>query len=143
MQGETEEPVKKLADHLFTLPIEDYLWSENFALFCRQNDIEDIWKEYLDLSRARPDIYGKFVIKNTLILFLHHIFHSRPDEFVDVFTRFPSRYSHEINVPLPLDDLKADLLDLGYSHDNLDTPFSVLKAEEAVHRKCGIISNPD
>jgi hypothetical protein len=143
MQREMEQEIKKLADRLFTLPVEDYLSSENFLLFCRQQDVDEIWSEYLDLSRARPDLYGKFVLKNTLVLFLHHIFHSRPDDFVDVFARFLSVLSYETSLPLPLEALKTDLAALGYSNSDLDARFSVLKAEEAGHGKCGMITKPE
>jgi len=72
MQRETENGIKELAGRLFTLPVENYLSSENFLLFCRQQDVDEIWNEYLDLSLARPDLYGKSVLKNTFVLFLHH-----------------------------------------------------------------------
>jgi len=143
MQRETENGIKELAGHLFTLPVENYLSSENFLLFCRQQDVDEIWSEYLDLSLARPDLYGKSVLKNTFVLFLHHIFHSRPDDFVDVFTRFLSVFSYETSLPLPLEALKADLVALGYAQSDLDARFSILKAEDAGHGTCGMTAKPE
>ena len=136
MPRDTRKTVKRLADHLFTLPMGNFLVSENFSLFCRQHDLEDIWKEYRVLSRDKPDLYGHFVIKNAFVRLLHHIFHSRPDEFLEVVTHLLSMFSQKISQPLPLDDLKKDLMDLGYSDKDLETEFSALKANEEDLRKC-------
>ena len=89
------------------------------------------------MSRDKPDLYGYFVIKNAFVRLLHHIFSSRPDEFLEVVTHFLSGFSQEISQPLPLDDLKKDLMDLGYSDKDLETEFSVLKANEEDRLKCG------
>ena len=69
MPYSTEKTIKRLAGHLFTYPLEDYLSSENFLIFCRKYDLADAWKEYLVLSRDRPDLYGGSVIKNAFVLF--------------------------------------------------------------------------
>jgi len=136
MHQDTKKPIKSLAARLFTLPIGNYLISENFSLFCRQHDLEDLWKEYRVLSRDMPELYGHFVIKNAFVRLLHHIFHSRPNEFLEVVTHFLSSFSQEISDPLPLDDLKKDLTDLGYSDRDLETEFSVLRMNEENRRKC-------
>lgn len=128
--------MKRLAARLFTLPIGNYLVSENFSLFCRQHDLEDLWKEYCVLSRDRPELYGHFVIENAFVRLLHHIFHSRPAEFLGVVTHFLFRFSQEICQPLPLDDLKKDLMDLGYSDKDIETEFSALRENEENRRKC-------
>ena len=136
MIRDTNGPIKRLVDRLFSLPMGDYLLSENFSLFCRHHDLDDIWKEYRVLSRDRPDLYGHFVIKNAFVRLLHHIFHSRPEDFLEVVTHFLSSFSQEISQPLPLADLKSDLMDLGYSDEDLDRKFSVLRANEEDRRKC-------
>jgi len=135
MINDTKKTITRLADRLFALPIGNYLLSENFSLFCKQHDLADIWKECRVLSRDRPDLYGIFVIKNAFVLFLEHFLHSRPDEFPELFTQFLSGFSQEISQPLPLDDLKKDLTDLGYSDDDLDKKFSVLIMNEEEDRK--------
>jgi hypothetical protein len=94
-----------------------------FHGFYRKHDLEDAWKEFLQLSRDRPDLNGDAVIKNAFILFLLHIFHSRPDEFPVQFTRFHTGFSREIYQPLSLEDLKNDLMDLGYTADDLENFF--------------------
>ena len=136
MIQEIEQPIQRLADRLFTLPVGNYLVSENFLQFCRQYDLEDLWKEYRVLSRDRPELYGHFVIKNAFIRLLHHVFHSRPDEFIRVVTQFLLRFSQKIDLPLPLDDLKRDLMDLGYPKGELETEFSMLRRNDEELWKC-------
>jgi hypothetical protein len=136
MFQDIEQPIQKLTARLFTLPVGNYLVSENFSQFCRQYDLEDLWKEYRVVSRDRPELYGHFVIKNAFVLLLHHIFHSRPDEFIEVVTQFLLRFSQKINVPLPLNDLKRDLMDLGYPEGDLEPEFSILRRNDEDRRKC-------
>jgi hypothetical protein len=143
MIEDTKNPIDRLADRLFSLPLGNYLLSENFSLFCRQHNLEDIWKEYRVVSRDRPELYGIFVIKNAFVLFLQHILHSRPNEFPEVFTHFLSGFSREISQPLPLDDLKKDLMDLGYSDNDLDKKFSVLRVNGEEHRERRTTGCPD
>ena len=69
MPHSTEKTIRRLTGLLFTYPLEDYLSSENFLIFCRKYDLADAWKEYLVLSRDRPDLYGGSVIKNAFVLF--------------------------------------------------------------------------
>ena len=85
--------------------------------------MEDAWKEYLGFSRDKPDLYARAVIKNAFVLFLHHIFHSRPDEFLKMVAHLLSGLSREISDPLLSDELKKDLVDLGYSDRDLETAF--------------------
>jgi hypothetical protein len=123
MDRDTKKTIQGLTAHLFTLPAEDYLASEKFAEFCRKHDLSDAWKECLEFSRDEPDLYGSAVTKNAFGLFLLHIFHSRPDEFLEVVAYVLSGLSQEISDPLLLDELKKDLGDLGYSDRNLETAF--------------------
>lgn len=118
-----------MAARLFTLSPKVFLSSEYFSRFCRDEDLDDAWKESLELSRDRPDFYGDTVIKNAFVLFLHHMFHSQPDEFPALFTRFLTGFSQDIFQPLPLNDLKKDLMDLGYPAEDLYKKFSVLTAD--------------
>jgi hypothetical protein len=45
-------------------------------------------------------------------------------------SRVLTGFSHGIYPPLPLDDLKKDLMDLGYPAEDLKEKFSVLHASE-------------
>jgi len=123
MDRDTKKTIQGLTAHLFTLPAEDYLASEKFADFCRKHDLSDAWRGFLELSRDEPDLYGSAVTKDAFGLFLLHIFHSRPDEFLEVVAYVLSGLSQEISDPLLLDELKKDLGDLGYSDRNLETAF--------------------
>jgi hypothetical protein len=130
MPQDTKKTIKRLTARLFTLPIEDYLSSENFSLFCKEHDLVDAWQEKLEFSRDIPSLYGGAVIKNALVLFLQHIFHCRPNEFLNLFTHFLFGFSQEFAQPLPVNDLEKDLKDLGYSDKDLETRFSVLRVKE-------------
>ncbi len=123
MPQDTEKTMKELAARLWEFPIEEYLSSENFLWFCRKYDLEDRWNEYLELSRDIPELYGSAVIKNAVVRFLHHIYSSRPGEFLFLFTRLARDFSGGISCTLPVDDLKSDLLHLGYSLQEIDTQF--------------------
>jgi hypothetical protein len=136
MHQDTKKPIKNLVARVFTLPVGNYLVSENFSLFCRQHDLEDLWKEFRVLSRDRPELYGYFVIENAFFRLLQHIFYSRPNDFLEVVTHFLSSFSQEISDPLPLDDMKKDLIDLGYSDRDLEPEFLVLRMNEENRRKC-------
>jgi hypothetical protein len=128
MVRDTKKTLKRLAARLFTLPVEDYLMSEKFSEFCRKYDLYDAWTEYLVLSRDIPDLYGSAVTKNAFVLFLHHIFHRRPEEFPELLSLFLIDFSFEISCKLPFEDLKKDLLQLGYSESETDKTFSNVKA---------------
>jgi hypothetical protein len=123
MDRDSKKIIQGLTEHVFTLPVEDYLASEKFADFCRKHDLSDAWKEYLELSQDTPDLYGRAVTKNAFGLFLHHIFHSRPDEFLEMVAHLLAGLSREISDPLLPDELKKDLVDLGYSDRDLETAF--------------------
>jgi hypothetical protein len=131
-----------MAVRLFSLSVEDYLFSENFSRFCKEYDLDDVWKESLDLSRDRPDLYGGAVMKNAFVEFLHHMFHSRLDEFPALFTRFLAGFLQVISKPLPFDELKKDLMELGYPAEDLEKKFSVFRAIEEEHRKRGTTDCP-
>lgn len=127
MSQDTEKTIKRMTAQLFRYPFDDYLSSENFSEFCREHDLSDAWKEKLESSRDRPDLYGRDVMKNALVLFLHHISHCRPDEFLALFTRILVGFSQTGSLTLPLDDLKRELLLIGYTDDDIDHEFTNLK----------------
>jgi hypothetical protein len=143
MQKTQKKIIGRIAVRLFTFPVGPYLSSENFSRFCRQEDINDVWSESLDLSRDRPDLYGDSVIKNAFEEFLYHIFYRRPDEFPALFVRVLTGFSETISRPLPLDDLKKDLNELGYPAEDLNVKFAVLITVEEEHRKHRPTGCPD
>jgi hypothetical protein len=143
MDEDTKKIIGRMALRLFALFPESYLVSEHFSRFFREQDLDDAWKESLERSRDRPDLYGDAVIKNAFELFLQHMVHSRPDEFPALLSRVLTGFSHGIYPPLPLDDLKKDLMDLGYPAEDLKEKFSVLHASEEEQLKRRTTVCPD
>jgi len=143
MIRDTKKTIARVAARLFTFSVEDYLVSEDFSRFCREHDLDDIWKESLDLSRDRPDLYGDATIKNAFIEFLHHAFRKRPEEFPELFIRFLTGFTREISRPLPLDDLKKDLTALGCPAEDLERKFLELKTIGEENLKRRTIRCPD
>jgi hypothetical protein len=127
---DTEKTIRRMAARIFALSPEGYLSSEQFSRFCREQELDDVWKESLQRSRDRPELYGDAVIKNAFVLFLYQSFHSWPGEFLPAFIRFLTVFSQETSGPLPLGDLKLDLTELGYPAADLEKQFSVLRAIE-------------
>lgn len=128
MPRDTRKTIGRLAGHLFTCPVEVYLSSEKFSDFCREHDVYDTWMEYLELSRDTPDLYGRAVTKNAFGLFLHHIFQSRPDEFLTLFIHLFLEFSEGSSCKVPVENLKKDLMDLGYSDQELESEYSGFKS---------------
>jgi hypothetical protein len=123
MTADTRILIGRIYTHLFPLNIGDYLSSDQFSLFCKNHDLEDTWKQYLVESQDRPDLYGAGVIKNAFTLFLHHVFHSRHEEFPAMLTDFLNSISNWASHPLPVDELKRDLRKLGYSDSEIENTF--------------------
>jgi hypothetical protein len=134
MKQDPETTMKAMTARLSALPLEEYLSSELFVRFCREQDLGDTWKEYLELSEDRPDLYGKAVKENAFVKFLLHIFHGRPGEFPGLFTLFLSGFSRELSRELPVNDLKKDVHLLGYSRKEIDHAFSNLMENMKDHR---------
>jgi hypothetical protein len=135
MPRDTRKAIKRLTAQVFTCPVDVYLASEKFSDFCRNHDILDAWKQYLEISRETPELYGSAVTKNAFELFLHHIFHRRPDEFLKLFIDFLLEFLRGISCVIPVENLKKDLMDLGYSDRDLETELSVLRANEENHQE--------
>lgn len=129
MYQDTETTIREVAARLWTLPIEDYLSSEQFSRFCMDYNLGDEWNDYLELSRDMPELYGHMAIKNAFVRFLHYLFRRRPGEFLALFTRILVDFSRGISCALPLRELKSDLQVLGYSDQEIEREFSRLKTD--------------
>ena len=81
MPPNTKKTIERITALLYTLPLDDYLSSENFFCYLREHGLFDAWKEYLEISQDRPELYGGAVKKNAFTLFFHHILHRRPGDF--------------------------------------------------------------
>lgn len=124
MAQDTKKTMQRLTAQLFTCPLESYLSSEKFSDFCMKHKLTDTWGEYLEFSRDKPDLYGDSVTKYAFMLFLYHIFHSRPGEFLELFTHLLIDFSQWISCVIPVNDLKKDLIQLGYSDEKVENEFS-------------------
>ena len=124
MKDTTEKAINRLAEHLFAVPVEEYLVSEEFSRFCKDHHIADIWAGQLELSKeTRPELYGRDVVKNAFVLFLRHILHSRPGDFPEVFTLFLTDFLKGRSLVFPLGELKKDVLCLGYPAEDIENRF--------------------
>jgi len=112
--------------------LEKYLLSKHFMAFCQRHDLEDAWKEYLELSRDEPELYSTGTMDHALTHFLAHVLHRYPAEFPVLFSLFLSDFSHRIFRKIPVGDYKHDLVLLGYSSGEIDTVFSPM--ENVSHR---------
>jgi hypothetical protein len=130
MNADVKRILTDLAARLWVLPLEDYLSSEEFTRFCREYEIGDAWQEYRELSWDRPDLYGDSVTQQAFILFLDHIFHKRPAEFLSLFTGLLEDFSRGISCDLPVDDIRSSLLLLGYPKSTTDPALFILRVKQ-------------
>jgi hypothetical protein len=123
-EKQTEKILRGLTARLWKFPLKEYLSSEHFLRFCRKYDLEDRWKDHLELSYDTPGLYGSDVLKNAFVLFLHTIFHAQKKEFPALFAHLMMDFCRWNASDLPLDDLKADLVHLGYLDQEISNEFS-------------------
>jgi hypothetical protein len=119
--------MEKISSQLWVPPFGDYLASEKFARFRREHDLGDAWQEFLQLSRDRPDLYGSMVTKTAFSLFLAHIFHERPEEFLPLVAGIIAGGSGRHRGRLPVDEVSSSLLLLGYPRDTIDHALSITR----------------
>jgi hypothetical protein len=112
MPPDAMQCVKGLAALLPESTLEEYLSSENFATFCREHDLADTWKEHLESSQDRPDLYGFDSTRHAFILFFDHLFQTRRSEFPGILSGFLSDFRKWNACPLPLDAIKRECADL-------------------------------
>ncbi len=123
MPPDTKKKITRLYTLLSKLPIEAYLSSPNFTVFCREHDLADTWKEHVDSSRDRPDLYGKDITKNAFILFFQHLFKTRPCEFLVILTAFLQDFRDWNAHPLPFDAIKKECTGLGFPDKTVEDEF--------------------
>lgn len=129
--------IRRIVDRVLTPPVAEYLLSDNFSTLCRTYDAEDDWREALVRSRDRPDLFGRDTIKIALAHLFSFVLHSRPETFRPFFMATLMAFTGYITTPLPLDDLKRDLVCLGCPENELDTQFSAIRRaeEESLQRR--------
>jgi hypothetical protein len=133
MKDDAKQTMRELTTQIFALPFRDYLESGDFSLFCGEHGLSDVWREYLRVSRDRPDLYGDAVLKNAFTLFLSHDYHSRGEDFLHLFVQLMADFARNLSCPLPVDDFKRSLLLLGYAEGEVDHALFILRLrQEAV-----------
>src|SRR5512147_1066587 len=120
MQRNMKRIIDRIAVRLFRLPVGDYLRSEAFARFTREQQVDGIWKMALDRMRDRPYLYSDVMIKNVFVEFLLHTFQLRQADFPVIFTGFLAGLVQAGTKPLPIIPLHKDLLDLGFPAVDLE-----------------------
>jgi hypothetical protein len=130
MNDTAKQVIDQLVSKVWSLPIEDYLASEDFLRFCRKHKLSDEWSKYLELSRDIPHLYGSSVWKNAFTLFLSHLYHHRPDEFLFLFAGLLADFSRGISCDLPVDGIRSSLLLFGYPASTADRALFMLKVNQ-------------
>ena len=123
MPTDPKESVTRLYTLLAKLPLEEYLCSENFAVFCRNHSLCDTWKEHLDNARDRPDLYGNESTKNAFILFFHHLLQTRSREFLGILTAFLQDFREWYASPLPCAALQKECIRMGFPNSLVEEEF--------------------
>lgn len=123
-EKQTEKILRELTARLWKFPLKEYLSSEHFLRFCREYDLEYRWKDHLELSYDTPGLFGSDVLKNAFVLFLHAVFQEREKEFPALFAHLLMDFCRWNTCDLPLDDIRADLVHLGYLDQEITSEFS-------------------
>jgi hypothetical protein len=123
MPPDAKNNIAGLYTLLSKLRLEEYLSSPNFTVFCKEHDLADTWKEHVDSSRDRPDLYGKDITKNAFILFFQHLFQTRPREFLVLLTAFLQDFREWNPHPLPVEALKKECAGLGFPDKTVEDEF--------------------
>jgi len=123
MKPESRKILRQLSDHILELETRNYLASGQFTRFCTAHEIEDTWSAGLELSRDKPQLYGRDVEKNAFFEFLQHIHHSRKNEFPKIITELLTDVSGKHPAPTSVFRIQEDLIRLGYSREDVEKAF--------------------
>ena len=127
MPGDAKDHIAGLYTLLAKLPVEEYLFSEKFAAFCKDHDLDDTWKGHWETAQARPDLYGKDTTKNAFILFFHHLFQTKPGEFLEILTGFLQDFQEWNASPLSCAAIKKECLLMGFPVPSVEDEFSKVR----------------
>ena len=123
MPPDTKKFITGLYSLLPELPLGEYLSSEQFAVFCREHGLTDTWKEHLESSKDRPDLYGNDSTRNAFIQFFDHLVQTRPREFLGILTGFLRDFREWSTCPLPFGAIKRECARLGFSDLTVEDEF--------------------
>ena len=122
---------KKTLARLYTLvaklPLDSYLSSESFTIFCREYDLADEWKGHSDSAKDRPDLYGRDTTRHAFILFFDHLIQTRPLEFLGILAAFLQDLGRWSSHPVPVDAIKKACVRLGFPSETVADEFSKIE----------------
>jgi hypothetical protein len=123
MPADTKKTIARLYTLVAKLPLEAYLSSENFIIFCREHDLVDTWKEHSESAKDRPDLYGREAVRQAFILFFDHLILTRPLEFLGILAAFLQDLGEYSAHPVPVDAIKKACVRLGFPTNTVDDEF--------------------
>jgi hypothetical protein len=126
LQDPNRPVLRLLSDRMIREGFGDYLLSEQFSRFCRRYDIYEIWSGLLTNSGDRPELYGSDTIRNAFFRLQQHIFRGRNAEFPRILAGLLADYARKPLDPSFVSAIKQDLIQLGYTANDVDNTFSVV-----------------
>ncbi len=127
MKPDPDEIIRRMVDRMVSPPVQEYLLSDNFSDLCRRFDAGDDWMEALVRSRDKSDLFGKDTIKTALASLFSFVIHGRRETFPGLFMATLGACAALVTSPLPLDELKQDLADLGWPEKELEEKFAAVR----------------
>jgi hypothetical protein len=125
---------KKFITGLYSLLPEpalgEYLSSEQFTAFCREHGLTDTWKEHLETSKDRPDLYGRDSIRNAFILFFDHLVQTRPREFSGILAGFLRDFEKWTACTVPVDAIQRECVRQGFPDVTVEDEFLKIGSRE-------------
>ncbi len=129
MPPDTKKFIMGLYALLPELALGEYLSSEHFTAFCFEHGLTDVWKEHLENSKDRPDLYGRDSIKNAFILFFDHLLQTRPREFLGILAAFLRDFGKWSVCPLPVDAIKRECARQGLPYETVEDEFLKIESK--------------
>ena len=128
MPPDAKKTIARLYTLVAKLPLESYLSSENFNIFCREYDLADTWKEHSEYAKDRPDLYGRDTTRQAFILFFDHLIQTRPFEFLGILAAFLQDLGRWSSHPVPVDAIKKTCVRLGFPAETVAEEFSKIES---------------
>ena len=124
MQQDPRKTISHLSDHILQPGMAEYLQSQQFARFCREHDLEDVWNEALGYSGDNPALYGDAVVKHAFRMLVRHLYRSRMEEFPELLAGLLADFFGNYPGPAFVSRILDDLDGLGYTRKYMEAMFS-------------------
>lgn len=131
MKVDIDPKVKPLLANLLKLGIGNYLISSKFKHLCIENDIDQLWNSsigyVISLSNALIYIPGYTgYAEEALGIFLQELGEVYNNEFINIFGKIIIDFDEWNNESINFDNIRKNLLDIGYSNSDLDYIVHIL-----------------